>query len=106
VACRRHGLKEPTWDEFHEIEKSRPLIARANRHRKDLAKVLFKQALYDYSLRRFVRAVGVFTAASLLRPGFTLPRLYTRFVAPRWRRTNQGASGTALRPVQSATPLR
>jgi len=104
---RRHGLSEPTYEQFQEIEQSRPLRARATRHRKDLAKVLFKQALYDYSVRRYFWAAAGLAAACLLRPGFALPRLYTRFLVPRWRTriSSAGASGAGLRPAQTATPL-
>lgn len=104
---RRRGLSEPTYQQFQEIEQSRPVLARVNRHRMDLAKVLFKQALYDYSIRCYLRAAAGMTAACLLRPGFTLPRLYSRFLVPRWRTkiTAAGASGAGLRPAQSATPL-
>jgi glycosyltransferase involved in cell wall biosynthesis len=105
---RRRGLNEPTYEQFREIDQSRPLLARANRHRKDLAKVLFKQALYDYSMSRYVRAGAVMAAACLLRPGFALPRLYSRFLVPRWRTRIRGggSSGAGLRPAQTPTPLR
>lgn len=105
AARRRRGQAELSYAQFREIEQGRPLLSRLNRHRMDLAKVLFKQAFYDYSLRRWVRAAGVFAAATLLRPGFTLPRLYTRFLAPRWRlRAEVGGAG--LRPAASAGSLR
>lgn len=101
---RRRGQAELSYEQFREIEQGRPLPARLNRHRKDMAKVLFKQALYDYSLRRWVRAAAVFGAATMLRPGFALPRLYSRFLAPRWGLAGSVVRGTGLRPAQSATP--
>ena len=102
---RRRGQSEPTYEQFQEIEQSRPLLARANCHRKDLAKMLFKQALYDYSLSRYVRAAAVMAAACLLRPGFALPRLYSRFLIPRWTKETVGPTGAGLRPAQTASPL-
>lgn len=101
---RRRGQAELSYEQFREIELGRPLHSRLNRHRMDLAKVLFKQALYDYSLRRWVRAVGVLAAAALLRPGFVLPRLYSRFLAPRWRMLGSAVGGAEWRAAQSATP--
>jgi glycosyltransferase involved in cell wall biosynthesis len=104
---RRQGQSEPGYRQFQQIEQSRPLLARANYNRKDFAKVLFKQALFDYSLRRYLHAFAVMAASSILRPSFALPRLYSRFLVPRWRNKAQtaGASGAGLRPAQSATTL-
>jgi glycosyltransferase involved in cell wall biosynthesis len=104
---RRCGLSEPDYQEFQEIERSRPLLARANRGRKDLAKVLFKEALYNYGVGRYFRAWALMGAACALRPGFALPRLYTRFLVPRWRAmfARTAATSAGLRPAQSVTPL-
>jgi glycosyltransferase involved in cell wall biosynthesis len=108
AARRRRGQSEPSYGQFLEIEQSRPLFARANRHRRDLAKVLFKQALYDYSVGRYLRAHAGMSCACVLRPGFALPRLYSRFLLPRWRakRSGPGAGGAGLRPAQTAAPMR
>jgi glycosyltransferase involved in cell wall biosynthesis len=103
---RRRGLSEPAYGEFQRLEQSRPLLARANRNRKDLAIVLFKQALYDYSRRLYLSAAALMAAACLLRPSFALPRLYSRILVPRWRANlTAGARGAGLRPAQSASPL-
>jgi glycosyltransferase involved in cell wall biosynthesis len=107
AARRRHGRSEPTYAQFQEIERSRPLAARANHHRKDLAKVLFKEALYDYSVRRYLRAAAVMCGACLLRPGFAVPRLWTRFLTPYWRaKVRIATSGAGLRPAPHGSALR
>jgi glycosyltransferase involved in cell wall biosynthesis len=107
AARRRRGLREPAYAEFVEIEQSRPLLARANHYRNDLAKVLFKQGLYEYSVRRYLRAAAVMCAACGLRPGFALPRLWTRFLVPRWRAgVRVAGSGAGLRPAQHTSPSR
>ncbi len=102
---RRRGVAEPDYEQFQKIEQSRPRAARANHHRKDLAKVLFKQALHSYSIRSYLKAAATMAAAALLRPTFTLPRLWTRFLAvPKPLPQTRPTHGAGLRPAQNTSP--
>ena len=78
---RRQGSQEPSLEEFLALEKSRPLWTRANRLRKDLARILYKDAVCSYSRKRYVGAVTSLLAATTLEPAYPM-----RQVRRKWSR--------------------
>jgi glycosyltransferase involved in cell wall biosynthesis len=58
---RRSGRRELSLDEFQQMERSRPLVERLNRARKDTGRILYKHATLHYSSGNRWR-----TAATLL----------------------------------------
>ena len=79
--CRRRGQAEPTWEAFEAALRRRPLGTRLNQARKDVAKALFKSATLEFSKRRYHRFLPNLAGATLLEPGYVLPKVMPWFRA-------------------------
>ena len=77
---RRAGLPEPSFDEFQRIENERPLWARINRERKDMAKVLYKRAVHSFSRRHYFRSIMPLAGSILLQPTYGINQISTKSV--------------------------
>lgn len=77
---RRRGEAEITWEEFLAKRRSLPWYQRLNNERKDLAKVYYKAATYEFAQRRYLRVFLAAFTALLLQPGYTIPQIATKFL--------------------------
>jgi len=75
---RRAGKPELELDAFIAAEHARPLLARLNQERKDLAKVFYKAAVYHYAQRQYARLSVKLLAAFLLQPGYVAAQVSTK----------------------------
>ena len=76
---RRAGKPELSWDEFLAIRRRAAWWERLDQDRKDFAKVLYNVAVASFSARRYLQFAPALFGAALLQPGFTIPRVVSRF---------------------------
>jgi len=72
MIARRKGKKEPEWEEYLNILKSRPILVRLNHERKDMAKIFYKLAVFHFSRRNHWRTLFNLIRAALLQPSYVL----------------------------------
>lgn len=75
VRRRRSGQLELSWEKFLEVRKRAPLWKLLNQERKDFAKVLYSTARSGFSRRKYRSLVFTLMGATLLHPGYVLPRI-------------------------------
>ncbi|HUG17200.1 MAG TPA: hypothetical protein VMM78_19500, partial [Thermomicrobiales bacterium] len=75
---RRRGLPEPTFDEFLQARRRKPLHKRINDERKLLAKIQYKRATLAYSTGRRLQTAWLSIASSFLDPAYTPGRIRRR----------------------------
>ncbi len=75
MRARRMGQPEPTWERFLAARSEAPWWIRANRWRKDRARILYRHSAQDYISGRRIRALFEICGAALLQPNYTIPRL-------------------------------
>ncbi len=85
-----HGTPEPTWEQFLKHREQRPWWLRLNRERKDLAKILYKSAVYQYSRRRYHVLLPTIMVAAMLQPAYVARQLIGKY----WSYRVSGRSGT------------
>lgn len=76
---RRSAKRELAWNEFLEFVRSQPWPQRLNAKRKDLAKILYKQAVGCFAGGDRWRLVAPLGGAFLLQPLFVLKELSNKF---------------------------
>jgi glycosyltransferase involved in cell wall biosynthesis len=81
---RRAGLPEPSYEEFMEQRRGQPFYRRINDERKDLAIVLYKQARFAYSTRRFIRAAALVAVSAILSPVHTPAQVWQKVLLPKF----------------------
>ncbi len=75
MIARRGGQPEPSWEAFLENRSNAPWPTRLNRWRKMHAKRLYRQAAQHRVGAKSARGLIEMSAAALLQPGYTIPRL-------------------------------
>jgi len=75
LLSRREHVLEPTWEEFCESEKDKPFVYRMNQRRKNNAKVFYKAAAYNYSVKKYPLAVCFGLLSVLLQPSYIVGKL-------------------------------
>jgi glycosyltransferase involved in cell wall biosynthesis len=80
---RRRGEQEVSWPEFVCLCRNRPWYARLNAERKDMAKVLYKAAAFQFGQRKYYIAVPTVIASMMLQPGYTIPQVAAKLLLPR-----------------------
>jgi glycosyltransferase involved in cell wall biosynthesis len=83
MRSRRRGLPEPTEAEFLATRRAQPWQRRADRWRKDTARILFKKAGLHWAERRIGPLVLALVAASLLEPGYVVAKSSDKRLSPR-----------------------
>jgi glycosyltransferase involved in cell wall biosynthesis len=78
--ARRAGEPEPTWEQFVAGRARRPVIARLNQARKDVARTCYKAATLHYSDRRYHRFLPSLATAAALEPEYVLSKLLPRLL--------------------------
>ena len=73
--ARRLGVREPTWEQFIDLQKQVPWTQRFNNRRRDYARALYKAAAYHFSRRHYARLVPGLLAAMALEPRYVLHRV-------------------------------
>jgi glycosyltransferase involved in cell wall biosynthesis len=81
VTSRRAGFPEPTWQQFLDDVRDRPLLGRLNQSRKDVARAHYKAATLHFSDRRYVRFAAHLAAAAALEPGYVAQKLLPQVAA-------------------------
>lgn len=72
MTCRRNGRPEPDWNEFCTAQNQMPLLFRANRWRKDSAKVFYKSAAFSFAQKRYFSAILWGGLSFLLQPRYII----------------------------------
>jgi glycosyltransferase involved in cell wall biosynthesis len=80
---RRRGEQEVSWPEFVCLRRNRPWYVRLNAERKDMAKVLYKAAAYQFGQRKYYLAVPTVIASMMLQPSYTIPQVAAKLLLPR-----------------------
>ena len=81
MKARRSGAAEPTWEEFEAALNRRPLPARMNQARKDVARAWYKAATLHFSQRNYHRFVPALAGAAILEPEYVWEKLSPRLAA-------------------------
>jgi glycosyltransferase involved in cell wall biosynthesis len=76
VKLRRAGRPELSWEQFTSVGRSRAWPVRLNQARRDCARAWYKSAVFHYSRHRYARFAPAILGATLLEPGFVLPRVF------------------------------
>jgi glycosyltransferase involved in cell wall biosynthesis len=95
IACgkaRVKGLPEPTFADFIEKEKRRPVIERVRALRREMGERLYQRAALHYAEQRPLKMILNLLASAVAHPAHVVPRLYARKLQPLLR-------GTALHGV-------
>ncbi len=85
IACgeaRVKGLTEPSFDNFIESEKRRPVGERARIVRRETGERLYQNAALHYAEQRPFRMILTLLAAAAMHPAHVIPRLYARKIGP------------------------
>jgi glycosyltransferase involved in cell wall biosynthesis len=85
IACGRARVKrmpEPSFGEFLEGQRRRPVMERAQVLRKEMGERLYQRAALYYAEQCPLRMILFVLAAAVLHPVHVIPRLYTRKIAP------------------------
>ena len=85
IACgeaRVKGLPEPSFSEFIEGEKRRPVVERTRVVRQETGERLYQRAALYYAEQCPLRMILWVLAAAALHPMHVIPRLYTRKIHP------------------------
>lgn len=75
LRARRQNHSEPTWEEFLRIRETRSLFTKMNDFRKTGAKAFYRTAGFHWGEGKRTLALMEMGIASLLQPGYVLPRL-------------------------------
>jgi glycosyltransferase involved in cell wall biosynthesis len=76
VKLRRSGRPELSWEQFTAVGRSQAWPLRLNRARRDCARAWYKSAVFHYSQCRYARFAPAILGATLLEPGYVLPRVF------------------------------
>lgn len=79
VRCRRTGEQEPAWEDFLNIECSRPLPVRLNHWRRETSKVLYKRATLAFSSGQKPRTLINILGAMIFDPIYSLNELNKKY---------------------------
>jgi GT2 family glycosyltransferase len=85
IACgqaRVKGMPEPSYAEFLEREKHRPVMERVRVSRKETGERLYQRAALHYAEQCPLSMTLFVLAAVVLHPGHVIPRLYARKILP------------------------
>ena len=85
IACgtaRVEGLPEPSFGDFMEGEKRRPVVERARIVRRETGERLYQNAALHYAEQRPFRMILTLLAAAATHPAHVIPRLYARKIGP------------------------
>lgn len=80
MLARRSGRREPSWESFRAQQANLPVHVRLNQRRKDLAKVLYKDAVFKYSERRYVSFAVSLVRSMVLQPAYTFRQAATKLL--------------------------
>jgi glycosyltransferase involved in cell wall biosynthesis len=72
MSCRRNDRAEPAWEDFCNAQNNMPVLFRANRWRKDSAKVFYKSAAFNFAQKKVFSAVYWGGLSFLLQPRYIL----------------------------------
>lgn len=75
MLARRRSAPEPSWEEFMAARDHAPWWQRLNRWRKITAKRLYRRSGQEFISDHLVRAAVQMGLATLLQPGYTIPRV-------------------------------
>ena len=75
VKLRRAGRPELSWEQFTAVGRAQAWPTRLNRVRRDCARAWYKSAVFHYSRHHYARYAPAIVGATLLEPGYVLPRL-------------------------------
>lgn len=75
MMARRQSRPEPDWERFQQDWQSTPLLKRLNRDRKIHAKAYYHEAGHDCLRGDYLHGLPKLVAATILQPGYVLPRL-------------------------------
>ena len=81
-AARTRGLPEPSFGDFIEGEKRRPVGERARIVRRETGERLYQNAALHYAEQRPIRMILTLLAAAAMNPAHVIPRLYARKIGP------------------------
>lgn len=82
---RRAGMPELDWESFLQKQRSTPLLTRFNWRRKDLAKTLYKAAVFHYAEREYAALFFKLIMALLLQPIIIFTQVRAKFTYGRER---------------------
>ena len=85
IACsqaRVKGMPEPSFSEFLEGQRRRPVKERAQVLRRETGERLYQRAALYYAEQDLLRMILWLLAAAALHPVHVIPRLYARKIAP------------------------
>jgi GT2 family glycosyltransferase len=85
IACgkaRLEGLPEPSFGDFIEGEKGRPVGERVRIVRRETGERLYQNAALHYAEQRPLRMILTLLAAAAMHPAHVIPRLYARKIGP------------------------
>jgi hypothetical protein len=100
IACgqaRRKGMPEPSFGEFLEGQRSRPVMERAQVFRKETGERLYQRAALHYAEQNPLRMILWLLAAAVLHPVHVIPRLYARKIQPHIRKELRLPAATDVR---------
>ncbi len=80
---RRRGERELSWDEFVCFRRTLPWYVRLNAERKDMAKVLYKAATFQFAQRKYYLLVPTVIATTILQPGYTVRQIASKLLLRR-----------------------
>jgi glycosyltransferase involved in cell wall biosynthesis len=80
---RRRGEPELSWEEFVAFRRTLPWYVRLNKDRKDMAKILYKAATFQFAQRKYASVVPTVAAAIMLQPGYTIPQVTSKLFVGR-----------------------
>jgi glycosyltransferase involved in cell wall biosynthesis len=103
IHARHEGKPEPTEAQFLAERKNRPVLQRMNDERRELARALYKSAVFHFSRRRWKKFLPALAAAAALEPSFVLPRVRAQLKRPPTQQSEP--SGSAAGSSNAAKPL-
>lgn len=83
MVARRNRLPEPSWEEFLEERSLLSPLKRLAQERKELAKVLYKAAVFHYANRNYPLLLVYVMAAVSLQPEYVLRQIQSKYVNPK-----------------------
>lgn len=79
---RRRCEPELSWPEYVDLRRKQPWYVRLNAERKDMAKVLYKAAAFQFAQRKYYSAVPAVIGSAMLQPGYAVPQIAAKLLRP------------------------
>lgn len=75
---RRRGEQELGWEEYLRYRRTLPWLKRLNTERRDIAKILYKAAVFQFAEGKYHQLIPTAMGAVLLQPGYAIPQIVSK----------------------------